>query len=62
MTEWHIVRALVERLLSPGRRAGERGYTTEFVVITAAIAAAAIAITAIIVAKTLGQANSIQTH
>ena len=62
MTEWHVIRALVEHALAGGRRPGERGYTTEFVVITAAIAAAAIAITAIIVAKTLGQANSIQTH
>ena len=62
MTEWYLVRALVERLLGGRRRASERGYTTEFVVVTAAIVAAAIAITAIIVAKTMGQANSIQTH
>ena len=62
MTEWHLVRALVERALSGERRRGERGYTTEFVVVTAAIIAAAIAITAIIVAKTMGQANSIQTR
>ena len=62
MMEWHLVRALVERALGGGRRRGERGYTTEFVVVTAAIIAAAIAITAIIVAKTMGQANSIQTR
>ena len=62
MTEWYVVQALVERLLTRGRRTGERGYTTEFVVVTAAIIAAAITITAIIAAKTIGQANNIQTH
>jgi len=40
----------------------EGGYTTETVVVTGLLAAAAIAIVAIIVSKVTGEANNLKTH
>ena len=40
----------------------QRGYSTEFVVITAAAATLAIVVAAIIAAVVIKQANNVQTH
>lgn len=40
----------------------QRGYSTEAIVITAALAALAIIVAAIITVKVISQANAIQTH
>lgn len=40
----------------------QRGYSTEAIVITAALAALAIIVAAIITVKVVSQANAIQTH
>lgn len=40
----------------------QRGYSTEAIVITAALAALAIVVAAIITVKVVSQANAIQTH
>lgn len=56
-----LIAAVLGRL-PESRRAGERGYSTEFVVITAAIVAVAIIVVGVITAKTLSTANGIQTR
>ena len=40
----------------------QRGYSTEAVVVTAALATLAIAVTAVIAYKVLNQANNLATH
>ena len=66
MAEIRLMRAALVALLTPrlrrASRRGELGYTTEFVVVTAALVAAAIVVAGIIIVKTTSQANSIQTH
>ena len=63
-TELLVIRTLLS--LTWGRlqaaRADERGMTTETVIITAVLAALALAATAIIVAKVTSKANSISTE
>jgi hypothetical protein len=54
------ISVLWQRLRAMSR--DQRGYSTEFVVITAALATLAIAVAAIIAAVVLRQANSVQTH
>ncbi len=54
---WGLLRA---RLAAS--RADEGGYSTETVIITAVLAALAIAVTGIIVAKVIGKANDIPTE
>ena len=51
-----LVAALRQRLRD------QRGYSTEAIVITAALAALAIIVAAIITVKVVSQANAIQTH
>jgi hypothetical protein len=53
--------SLLRSELSGGNR-GERGMTTETVIITAVLAALAIAVTAIIVAKVTNKAENIPTE
>jgi hypothetical protein len=55
-----LATALWERLRALQR--DQRGYSTEAVVVTAALAALAIAVTAIIAYKVTQQANSVSTH
>jgi hypothetical protein len=52
-TLWARLRALQEE---------QRGYSTEAVVVTAALATLAIAVTAVIAYKVLSQANNVATH
>jgi hypothetical protein len=58
------IRPLVAALLLRLRALHEdqRGYSTEAVIVTAALAALAIAAAAIITIKVLAQANAVQTH
>lgn len=53
--------SLMRARLAAGRH-DERGMTTETVIITAVLAALALAVTAIIVAKVTSKANSIPTE
>ena len=55
---WTVIRARVEAL----RAEPERGDIVQTVIIIAALAAAAIAITAILVAKARSKAESVQTE
>jgi hypothetical protein len=55
----HLVRMLRQRIAEV--RHDERGMTTETVIITAVLAALALAVGAIIVAKVTSKANSIPT-
>lgn len=50
------------RAEAPGERPNDAGDIVQYVVITAALALAAIAIVAIIVTKVTGKANSLQTQ
>ena len=64
MGELTLLRTVLSFLATEVRkfREDERGMTTETVIITAVLAALAIAVTAIIVAKMTGKAESIPTE
>ena len=55
-----LAATLLRGRLAQARRNGEAGYTTETVVVIALLVALAIAAVAIIAAKVLAKANSIQ--
>jgi len=55
-----LAAAVLRGRLAQARRDGEAGYTTETVVVIALLVALAIAAVAIIAAKVLAKANSIQ--
>ena len=55
-----LAATLLRGRLAQARRNGEAGYTTETVVVIALLVALAIAAVAIITAKVLAKANSIQ--
>ena len=55
-----LAAAVLRGRLAQARRNGEAGYTTETVVVIALLVALAIAAVAIITAKVLAKANSIQ--
>lgn len=58
---WAVARARLDSARATDADYGERGMTTETVIITAVLAALALAATAIIVAKVTAKANSIPT-
>ncbi|MGH9014012.1 MAG: hypothetical protein ACRDZ1_08780 [Acidimicrobiia bacterium] len=58
---WVLTRARLEVARAADPDHGERGMTTETVIITAVLAALALAVGAIIVAKVTAKANSIPT-
>lgn len=64
MPEIDLIRTQMRVLWSRLRELSrdQRGYSTEFIVITAAVATLAIAAAAIIAAVVLKQANSVQTR
>jgi hypothetical protein len=64
MVDIEPIRTLAGALLSSLRalQRDQRGYSTETVVVTAALAALAIAVTAVIAFKVLQQANNVATH
>jgi hypothetical protein len=65
MPELTYLRALLDTLARPepeGERPNDAGDIVQYVVITAALAIAAVAIVAIIVAKITGKAQSLQTQ
>ena len=64
MYQMELLRTAVSLLRSElrGGTRNERGMTTETVIITAVLAALAIAVTAIIVAKVTGKAEDIPTE
>ena len=64
MLEIDVIRTQMRALWARMRELSrdQRGYSTEFVVITAALATLAIAVAAIIAAVVIRQANNVQTH
>ena len=64
MAQLELLQTLVSLLRSQvtSGKSNERGMTTETVIITAVLAALAIAVTAIIVAKVTGKAEDIPTE
>ncbi len=64
MTEVETIRALVTVLIAQlkAMRGDQRGYSTEAVVVTAALATLALVVVGIIAYKVTQQANGIQTH
>jgi hypothetical protein len=63
LTAWMtLLRAQHHRITNPDDRPNDAGDIVQYVVITAALAIAALAIVAIIVAKITDKANSLQTE